>query len=131
MKKGVLEPYFGAIRWGSRARTLTAAQAISAIPAKLKAVLTTKLEINMSKQTTLYADSIGNTTLIDGVIRFDLVRATQVENEKATVEPVATIAMSLPALLRTYEQMSIVINRLVEQGILKKTEAKPPVKEEV
>lgn len=85
----------------------------------------------MSNQTTLYADSIGNTTLIDGVIRFDLVRATQVEKDKATVEPVATVAMSVPALLRTYEQMTTVINRLVEQGILKKTDAQPPVKEEV
>jgi hypothetical protein len=85
----------------------------------------------MSKQTTLYADSIGNTTLIDGVIRFDLVRATQVENDKATVEPVATVAMSLPALLRTFEQMNTVISKLVEQGILKKTVAEPPIKENV
>jgi hypothetical protein len=87
--------------------------------------------INMTKQSSLYADGIGNATLIDGVIRFDLVRATQVEKDKATVEPVTTVAMSLPALLRTYEQMSTVINRLVEQGILKKTEAQPPIKEDV
>lgn len=85
----------------------------------------------MSKQSSLYADGIGNTALIDGVIRFDLVRATQVEKDKATVEPVATVAMSIPALLRTYEQMSTVINRLVEQGILKKTQPEPPVKEDV
>jgi hypothetical protein len=87
--------------------------------------------INMTKQSSLYADGIGNATLIDGVFRFDLVRATQVEKDKATVEPVTTVAMSLPALLRTYEQMSTVINRLVEQGILKKTEAQPPIKEDV
>lgn len=85
----------------------------------------------MTKQSSLYADGIGNATLIDGVFRFDLVRATQVEKDKATVEPVTTVAMSLPALLRTYEQMSTVINRLVEQGILKKTEAQPPIKEDV
>jgi hypothetical protein len=81
--------------------------------------------------TTIYADSIGNTALIDGVIRFDLVRATQVEKDKATVEPVATVAMSLPALLRIYEQLNTVINKLTDQGILKKTESQPPVKEDV
>ena len=69
---------------------------------------------------TIYADGIANMTLIDGVIRLDLVNLVQVEKEKATVRPVAAVAMSLPALLRTQEQLNGLIAKLVEQGVLQK-----------
>ena len=69
---------------------------------------------------TIYADGIANMTLIDGVIRLDLVNLVQVEKEKATVRPVAALAMSIPALLRTQEQLNGLIAKLVEQGVLQK-----------
>ncbi len=77
---------------------------------------------------TIYADGIANMTLIDGVIRLDLVNLTQVEKDKATFRPVAAVAMSLPALLRTQEQLNGLIAKLVEQGVLqKKDEPAQPV----
>lgn len=69
---------------------------------------------------TIYADGIANMTLIDGVIRLDLVNLTQLEKDKATVRPVAALAMSIPALLRTQEQLNGLIAKLVEQGVLQK-----------
>ena len=69
---------------------------------------------------TIYADGIANMTLIDGVIRLDLVNLVQVEKEKATVRTVASLAMSIPALLRTQEQLNGLIAKLVEQGVLQK-----------
>ena len=69
---------------------------------------------------TIYADGIANMTLIDGVIRLDLVNLVQVEKEKATVRTVAALAMSIPALLRTQEQLNGLIVKLVEQGVLQK-----------
>ena len=69
---------------------------------------------------TIYADGIANMTLIDGVIRLELVNLVQVEKEKATVRPVAALAMSIPALLRTQEQLNGLIAKLVEQGVLQK-----------
>ena len=69
---------------------------------------------------TIYADGIANMTLIDGVIRLDLVNLVQVEKEKATVRTVAALAMSIPALLRTQEQLNGLIAKLVEQGVLQK-----------
>jgi len=71
---------------------------------------------------TIYTDGIANITLIDGIIRMDLVNITQVEQDKANIRQVAALAMSLPALLRTQEQLSLAINKMVEDGILKKNE---------
>jgi hypothetical protein len=71
---------------------------------------------------TIYADGIANITLIDGVIRLDLVNITQIEKEKANIRPVGALAMSVPAMLRTHEQLSQAINKMVEDGILKKNE---------
>jgi hypothetical protein len=34
--------------------------------------------------------------------------------------------MSVPALLRTYTELSGVLNKLIEQGVVKKTEAQQP-----
>lgn len=71
---------------------------------------------------TIYTDGIANITLIDGIIRMDLVNITQVEKEKANIRPVAALAMSVPALLRVQDQLSQAINKMVEDGILKKNE---------
>jgi hypothetical protein len=76
---------------------------------------------------TIYADGVANITLIDGIIRFDLVNIMQLEKEKANIRPVAALAMSLPGLLRTHEQLSQAINKMVEDGILKKDDAQKAV----
>ncbi len=76
---------------------------------------------------TIYADGVANMTLIDGVIRLELVNLMQVDKEKATVRPVAAVAMSIPALLRTQEQLNGLISKLVEQGVLQKKEDSQPV----
>jgi hypothetical protein len=71
---------------------------------------------------TIYADGIANMSLIDGVIRIDLINITQVEQEKTNVAPVAMLAMSVPGLLRTHDQLSKMINKMVEDGILTRNE---------
>lgn len=76
---------------------------------------------------TIYADGVANMTLIDGVIRLELVNLMQIDKEKATVRPVAAVAMSIPALLRTQEQLNGLISKLVEQGVLQKKEDSQPV----
>jgi hypothetical protein len=72
--------------------------------------------------TTSYVDGIANITMIDGIVRFDLVNITHIEKEKADVRPSGSLAMSLPALLRTYEQLTMADNKMVEDGILKKND---------
>ncbi|MCE1274802.1 MAG: hypothetical protein HGB01_04325 [Chlorobiaceae bacterium] len=71
---------------------------------------------------TIYADGIANMSLIDGVIRIDLINITQVDQEKTNVSSVGTLAMSVPALLRTHDQLSKMINKMVDDGILTKND---------
>jgi hypothetical protein len=69
---------------------------------------------------TIYADGIANMSLIDGVIRLDLVNITQVDKDQTNVSSVVTVAMSLPGLLRTHDQLTKMIDKMVEDGILTK-----------
>ena len=73
---------------------------------------------------TIHADGVANVTLIDSVVRLDLVRLTQVDrqNDKAQVQPVATVAVSLPGLLRLHDQVGKVVDELVNQGVLTRKE---------
>ncbi|EAT59486.1 hypothetical protein G9409_07585 [Chlorobium sp. BLA1] len=71
---------------------------------------------------TIYADGIANITLIDGIIRFDIVNIMQIEDEKANIRPVGALALSVPALLRTHDQLSKAIEKLVADGIVTKTD---------
>lgn len=72
---------------------------------------------------TSYVDGIANITMIDGIVRFDLVNITRIEKDKADIRPAGSLAMSLPALLRTYEQLTQAVNKMVEDGILRRNEA--------
>lgn len=76
---------------------------------------------------TIYADGVANIALIDGIIRFDLVNITKMEKENVNLRPVAPVAMSVPGLLRMHDQLSQAINKMVEDGILKKNEQAPVV----
>ncbi len=77
---------------------------------------------------TLYADGIANIRLIDGIVRLDLVNIQNIaQDQQATLQPAATLAMTLPALLRTHQQLSAVLDKMVEQGLLKKGQAAEPV----
>jgi hypothetical protein len=74
-------------------------------------------------QSTVYADGLANIQLIDGVVRCDLVNMLPGEKEgQYNLRPVATLALSLPPLMRTHDQLTNVINALVEKGLLKKSD---------
>jgi hypothetical protein len=84
------------------------------------------LEDPRSMQTTIYADGITNLTMLEGVVRFDLINITHTTAETRTEKTVGSVAMSVPALLRTYTELSSVLNKLIEQGVVKKTETPQP-----
>ncbi|NTW55483.1 MAG: hypothetical protein HGB20_00360 [Chlorobiaceae bacterium] len=78
---------------------------------------------------TSYVDGIANITMIDGIVRFDLVNILQIEKDKANIRPIGSLAMSLPALLRTYEQLTQAVNKMVADGILKRNDTQLTVTE--
>ena len=73
----------------------------------------------------IYMDGISNIAVVDGVVRFDLVtlaNASQPPQKNAApkIEVMASVAASLPCFLRMHEQMSNVVNNMIEQGLIKK-----------
>lgn len=76
-------------------------------------------QINMQS---LYTDGIANIRLIDGVIRLDLVNIQELAQDGAKLQSVGTLALSIPGLLRTHQQLGEVISKLAEQGLIKKAE---------
>ena len=69
---------------------------------------------------TIYSDGVSNITLVDGVMRLDLMKITQVAEEKAAVQPIAMLAFSLPAFLRLHDQINAAVSKMVDQGVIKK-----------
>lgn len=74
---------------------------------------------------TIYADGIESTKVIDGIVRFDLVNVTEIKDNNATLRSVAAVAMSVPALIRTHQQLSTIINELIQAGVLKQEVTTP------
>lgn len=77
----------------------------------------------------IYMDGISNIQIIDGVVRMQLVTVSEVnaDNTSAKTINAETIVTTLPGLLRAYDQITAVINKLVEQEVLKKKEPEEPV----
>ena len=80
--------------------------------------------------TSIFIDGLSNVRLIDNVIRADLVQLVPSSNndEKFQTETTGSISMSLAGLVRTHEQLGQVLNKLAEQGLLKKNETPPLAK---
>jgi hypothetical protein len=70
----------------------------------------------------IYADGIANVRLIDGVVRMDLVTTLSSAQEDTKLNSVGSLMLSVPALVRVQGQLTEVLNRLVEDGVLKKNE---------
>lgn len=87
----------------------------------LRQPLNPYLAMNIPPQ---FTDGIGNITLIDGIVRLDLVDLRTGADNKPAPTHSATLAMPLPGFLRAVDQMNQVVSRLVEQGVL--TRNAPP-----
>lgn len=74
---------------------------------------------------TIYADNIANVSIIDGVARFDLVCFEPTSTDPKANQEVGSIKMSLPGLLRTHGQLQELVNKMVEQGVIKKVDSNP------
>ena len=78
----------------------------------------------------IYADSLTNISMAEGVVRFELVTfgAPLGEEKKIPIAEIATIATSLSGFIRMHEQMSKVMEELVKQGVLSKTKPEDKTK---
>jgi hypothetical protein len=69
-----------------------------------------------------YVDGIGKIQLAEGIVRMDLMMIDELGSEQAKAHKSGVLVMSLPAFMRTYQQMTQVIEKMVEQGFLKRQE---------
>ena len=72
--------------------------------------------------TTTYADGIANIIIIEGVARFDLMSFAPSSTDPKAIKTVGSVAMSVQGLLRSHGQLNDLVNKLIEQGVLKKAE---------
>jgi hypothetical protein len=70
----------------------------------------------------MFIDGIGHISITDGVVRFDLVGLVPGDADKMVPTKVGGMAMTMPGFLRTVEQLNQVVNKLLEQGVLKRNE---------
>lgn len=77
---------------------------------------------------TIYADGVVNISLVDGVVRLDLVRIVPKSEVQAQSQSVTTLAMSLKGFLRLQEQVKKATAEMISQGVLKRNEI-PPMSE--
>ena len=71
---------------------------------------------------TIYADGVGAFAIIDGVARLELVSLAQGADQKSVRIPSATLAMSLTGFVRAYQDMEKIINKLIADGVLQRTQ---------
>ena len=67
-------------------------------------------------------DGIGAISLADGVVRFDMMSITSIQDGKAVAARSGGLAMSLPAMIKVHDQLGQMINELVQKGVLQKNE---------
>lgn len=67
---------------------------------------------------TIYADGIETVTVRDGVVRLDFVKIGQVDGDVVRRDPVVTLAISVNGFARMHHDLSVLINRLIEEGVL-------------
>ncbi|MDB9805175.1 hypothetical protein OAC12_03470 [Porticoccaceae bacterium] len=73
----------------------------------------------------VFTDGIANVRLIDGVVRFDLVTALSGSNEESKLEKNGSLMLSVPGLVRMQGQLTDVVNKLVEDGVLQQDKKEP------
>ena len=69
-----------------------------------------------------YMDGIGAISLADGVVRFDLLSITSIQDGKAVAARSGGLAMSLPSMIKVHDQLGQMINELVQKGVLQRNE---------
>ena len=69
-----------------------------------------------------YIDAIDNIVMIEGIVRLDTITLSRGTEDKPQAVRTGGLALSLPAFLRTYEQMTRVVNNMADQGVIKRKE---------
>lgn len=67
-----------------------------------------------------FVDGVGGINMADGVVRIDLVAISGFEQDKAVAQRAGGLAISLTGFVKMHEQMSKVIDDMLQKGVLQK-----------
>jgi len=70
----------------------------------------------------IYTDSITRVSMLDSTVRLELATLVPIEGEKDKLRPEVqdTLVTTLPGVLRIYDQLTGLMVRLEEQGLVKR-----------
>jgi hypothetical protein len=70
----------------------------------------------------LYADSVSNVSIINGIVRLELVASILEDQNDIKSSPAGTLVLSLNGFINLHAQIDKIIKKMVEDGILKPNE---------
>ena len=76
-----------------------------------------------------YADGIKNITIYNGVVNFELLITKLDENNLPVLETSGHLAMSLNGFINLHDQVSSLVKKMIDEGILKPSENQSVIEE--
>ena len=74
---------------------------------------------------TMYADTVGKISVINGNVRVELLVIDEVkENKEISLKPINELVMPLDGFVKSFESQKKIIDALIQDGILKLNDAK-------
>ena len=72
------------------------------------------------KREVIYADNVGKVSVINGNVRIELLVIDEVkDNNEVALRPTSELVMPLDGFVKSFETQKKIIDKLVEDGILK------------
>lgn len=70
----------------------------------------------------VFADSVANVSVLNGIVRFDLMISV-IDSDEIKISPAGTLALPLNGFLSLHAQADQIIQKMVADGILKPAES--------
>ena len=70
----------------------------------------------------IFADSVANIAVVNGIVRFELVASVVEGQNEIKFSPVGTLVLPLNGFINLHSQVDKIIQKMVDDGILKQKE---------
>jgi hypothetical protein len=73
-----------------------------------------------------FADSVANVTVVNGIVRLELIASTLEGENNIKPSPAGTLVLPLNGFINLHAQIDKIIKKMVEDGILKPADSSEP-----
>jgi hypothetical protein len=74
----------------------------------------------------LFADSVANVSVVNGIVRLELVASTLEGENNIKPSPAGTLVLPLNGFINLHAQIDQIIKKMVEDGVLKPADTVEP-----